>query len=108
MHMACADLKGFLVSMQVALIERSNTRHIVNLPDILAACNGELQAAGRQANCSALSFDGVNDFSALLRELQTVDVLVGLLQGLAGKRLLGFSIPAPACLCFCCEGMERL
>ncbi|CAK0784591.1 hypothetical protein CVIRNUC_007795 [Coccomyxa viridis] len=63
--------------LKVALIERSNTRHIVNLPDILTACNEELQAAGRQAHCTALSFDGVNDFPALLRELQTVDVLVG-------------------------------
>ena len=88
MQMARAGLKGFLVDSQVALIERGSTRHIVNLPDILAACNRELLAAGRQAKCSGLSFDRVDDFPALLRELQTVDVLVGLLQGLADKRLV--------------------
>ena len=30
--------------LQVALIERGKTRHIVNLPDMLAACNNELTA----------------------------------------------------------------
>ena len=83
----------------MALIERSNARHIVNLPDILAACNGELQAAGRPAKCSALSFDGVNDFPALLRELQTVDMLVSLLQGVTDKRVARCIIPASVCLC---------
>jgi len=62
--------------LQVAIIERSKTRHIVNLPDIMTACNAELAAAGREAACVALSFDGVEDFSGLLRELQTVDMLV--------------------------------
>ena len=62
--------------MQVAIIERSKTRHIVNLPDIMTACNAALGAAGRKAACAALSFDGVEDFPGLLRELQTVDVLV--------------------------------
>ena len=89
-------LLNFLVSAQVALIERSNTRHIVNLPNILAACNGELQAAGRQAECTALSFDGVNDFPGLLRELHTVDVLVRPLPGVADER------PADLAYCLSC------
>lgn len=61
---------------QMALIERSKTRHIVNLPDLVAACNSELTAAGRTPACSALSFDGAQDFPGLLQELQTTDVLV--------------------------------
>ena len=60
----------------MALIERSKTRHIVNLPDMLAACKTELSVAGHKPACSALSFDGVQDFPGLLQELQTVDVLV--------------------------------
>lgn len=60
----------------MALIERSKTRHIIKLPDILAACNSELTAAGRKPACSALSFDGIQNFPGLLQELQTVDVLV--------------------------------
>ena len=60
----------------MALIERSKTRHIINLPDILAACKSELTVAGRKPACSALSFDGIQNFPGLLRELQTVDVLV--------------------------------
>ena len=60
----------------MALIERGRTRHIVNLPDMLAACKSELSVAGSKPACSALSFDGVQDFPGLLQELQTVDVLV--------------------------------
>ena len=91
----------------MALIKRSNTRHIVNLPDILTACNEELQAAGRPAHCTALSFDGVNDFPALLRELQTVDVLVSLLQGMADRRVASCIIPASVCLCSYFQGRSR-
>lgn len=63
----------------MALIERSRTRHIINLADLLAACAGDhLSVSGRAPACSALSFDGVEDFPGLLRELQSVDVLVPL------------------------------
>ena len=62
--------------LQVAVIERSKTRHIINLRDLLAACSSKLSGAGRRSTCSALSFDGIQDFPGLLRELQTVDVLV--------------------------------
>ena len=61
---------------QVALSERSRSRHIINLPDIIAACNAAPEMNGRKISCAALSFDGLEDFSGLLRELQTVDVLV--------------------------------
>ena len=72
-HVSYVRHRGVL---QVALIERSKTRHIINLPEILAACNSELTAAGRKPACSALTFDGVHNFPGLLQELQTVDVLV--------------------------------
>lgn len=61
---------------QVALIERSRTRHIVNLPDLIAACDAAPAMNRRKISCAALSFDGLKDFPGLLRELQTVDVLV--------------------------------
>ena len=61
---------------QVAVIERSRTRHIVNLPDLIAACDAAPEMNQRKISCAALSFDGVEDFPGLLRKLQTVDVLV--------------------------------
>lgn len=90
------------MAAQVAIIERSRTRHIINLKDLLKRCNamkldGAFAAAseggaaagggnrgaaklGRTAagavTCVALSFDDVEDFEGMLTELQTVDVLV--------------------------------
>ena len=63
----------------MAFIERTKTRHIINLKDLISRCS-ELQVGEepnvRKLHCMAVSFDDVGNFSALLTELQTVDILV--------------------------------
>ena len=63
----------------MAFIERTKTRHIINLKDLISRCS-ELRVGEepnvRSVHCMAVSFDDVGNFSALLTELQTVDILV--------------------------------
>lgn len=63
----------------MAIIERTKSRHILNLKDLLRQCNELDVGEGgntRRVECIAVSFDDVGDFSALLAELQTIDILV--------------------------------
>ena len=63
----------------MAFIERRKSRHILNLKDLITECN-ELTVGEafdlRAVQCTAVSFDDVGNFTALLAELQTIDILV--------------------------------
>ncbi|EIE21335.1 hypothetical protein COCSUDRAFT_56558 [Coccomyxa subellipsoidea C-169] len=67
-------------AIKVAFIERTKSRHILNLKDLIRRCN-ELQVGeaprNRSVQCTAVSFDDVGNFTGLLAELQTIDILVG-------------------------------
>ncbi len=63
----------------MAFIERTKSRHILNLKDLIRRCN-ELQVGeaprNRSVQCTAVSFDDVGNFTGLLAELQSIDILV--------------------------------
>ncbi|CAL8463208.1 g2742 [Coccomyxa elongata] len=65
-------------SVKVALIERKGHRKILNLNEVAQRCRGLAPADGRALTCTIISFDDISDFPALLRELQTIDILVGM------------------------------
>ncbi|CAL8463209.1 g2743 [Coccomyxa elongata] len=75
-----AATSGTVTALKVAFIERRKSRHILNLKDLINECN-ELTVGEafdlRAVQCTAVSFDDVGNFTALLAELQTIDILVG-------------------------------
>jgi hypothetical protein len=60
----------------VALIERRTHRKILNLDEVAQRCRGLAPADGSALSCTVISFDDITDYPALLRELQTIDILV--------------------------------
>ncbi len=60
----------------MALVERKGHRKILNLDEVAQRCRGLAPADGRALICTIISFDDISDFPALLRELQTIDILV--------------------------------
>lgn len=63
----------------MALIERRTHRKILNLEEVAQRCRGLAPADGSALSCTVISFDDITDYPALLRELQTIDILVSFL-----------------------------
>jgi hypothetical protein len=62
--------------MQVAFVERKAHRRILNLEEVTQRCRGIAPADGTALNCTVISFDAIEDYPALLAELQGIDILV--------------------------------